>query len=196
MLLQVSTRVPSHGRRLFATGSHHHLIRSPSRAVVQTLLKNPGDACAYGEPVAMLEVENNGPQPLALTSPVSGQVVAVKVKVGEAVRPDTDLALLEGRRPLIQFRYGKGRLMSSAAPGVAPPAAAAPQTPSPSSRPAAESSPAQTSSGGGLVRKKSFMDVPANYGRLPPLSPKEMALLISGGAYDSEEMVKPKPKKD
>lgn len=94
------------------------------------------------------------------------------------------------RVPLIQFRYGKREGIKSpthSSPSAAvstptPVAAPAPAPSKPSTAPAAKGA----SQFAATVVRLDFLDVPANFGRLPPLSEKEINFANLGGIMEEE----------
>jgi pyruvate/2-oxoglutarate dehydrogenase complex dihydrolipoamide acyltransferase (E2) component len=173
-------------RRYFAT-AHLRAPGGPASFVVEAVTKSPGQPVSFGETFALLRNNN---QQVIVTAPVSGQVLSLGFKVGDVVSPDAELAAFEGRKPLIEFRHLKGPLTrqqsTSAAHSKAPTAATSNSIPAPTSAPPAPApKPAAQPGFKTTTTTKSFLDLPPNYGRLPPLTAKEAALLHSGGAYDS-----------
>jgi hypothetical protein len=134
----------------------------PQGTTVERLFKKIGDSVSFGEPVAVLSSH------LQITSPVVGHVVSINEKASG----NNELAVFEGRKPLIEFRHLKN-LVSSNTTASTPPTNSF-------SQPTASTQPTKLNSPSSL----SFVDLPANYGRLPPLTSKETSLLHSGLASD------------
>lgn len=159
-------------RRCFAT-AHVRAPEGPASYIVEALTKSPGEPVSFGETLALLR---SNQEQVILTSPVHGQVVNVTYKIGDLVSPDAEIAALEGRKPSIAFRHLKGSAANQKNPSARIISQSGfSQAPSPST--------AQKKSGSSNA--KTILDVPPHFGRLPPLTEKEEALLLSGGAYDA-----------
>ena len=161
-------------RRVMTTS----VLRVPDEAVLQTIRKRAGDAISYGETFALLKPTNSS-ELISLLSPVSGQLLDIKAKEGDIIRANAEFATFEGRKPLIQFRHVKGEAAAASSTTTTTTTTAATQVQQPVKQEQTKSEVKKIGS------KKSFMELPPFFGRLPPLSAKEAALLHSGGAYDT-----------
>ena len=174
-------------RRLISTN-----VRIAKQGTVETIIKQRGESCAFGEVVAFLkDVDGN---PLAVTSPVHGYIVKINASVGDAIHADSEFAVFNGRKPLIQFTHLKGPLQKSkfqTSHGNTAQVVSSPEkksAPSPSKLFDHPSSTSEFSKKGvkiTSVEERNFMNLPPNFRRLPPLNEKEASLLHSGLAYDS-----------
>ena len=167
-------------RRSMATTA---ILRAPSTApsfVVQALTKQAGQPVSFGETIALLTASNSpSAEAFPMAAPVHGSLVRLVPRVGDVVNQNSEFAVFEGRKPSIEFRHLKGvyARMNSATttPAAAGDVVAASQAPKTS---ATENKSSKSGNA------KSFLDLPPNFGRLPPLSTKEENLLHSGGAYE------------
>jgi len=170
----MSTRALTTTSRRSFSSSSSLLIRVTDQAVVKSLSsKKTGDPVTFGEPLAELQVAN---ETTSIPAPVTGEIVRFAVHVGEVLKPDAEFGMFRGRRPLIEFRHLKGPQMRFKVTQVEDKGGipVQQQKQQPEMKKQSQS-----------VSVKTIFDLPPNYGRLPPLSPKEVALLQSGGAYDA-----------
>ena len=168
-------------RRNLATTA---ILRAPSSAksyIVQVVTKQPGQAVSFGETVAILTTSNSpSAEALPLTAPVNGAMLRLVARPGDTVDPNAEFAVFEGRKPMIEFRHLKGLQQQTT---HASKAQATSTTAAQSSTPASSTTVASNKTTSSST-SKSFLDLPPNFGRLPPLTAREENLLHSGGAYE------------
>jgi pyruvate/2-oxoglutarate dehydrogenase complex dihydrolipoamide acyltransferase (E2) component len=150
---------------------HRAVLRLPESTVVEKLLKSIGDAVSFGEPIALVSQQTHK---FHVPSPVNGHVVSLNPSGG------AELGTVEGRKPSIGFRHLKNQLVSSASSS----SSSAAQAPTPALGPRPPALAPKTSPG-----VLDSWEVPADFGRLPPLTPKESAMLHSGLASEEEGFV-------